>query len=61
VVSPRLVIISVGEDNPFDHPSDEVTDRLEDRLTEENIYRTDEDGTIEFITDGKKLWVKVGR
>ena len=61
VVGPRLAVISVGEDNPFDHPSDEVTDRLENKLGEENIYRTDEDGTIEFVTDGKKLWVKAGR
>jgi len=25
---------------------------------EDNVYRTDEDGTIEFITDGQTLWVK---
>jgi competence protein ComEC len=59
VVSPRLAVISVGEDNPFDHPSDEVTDRLKYRLGEENIYRTDENGTVEFITDGERLWVRV--
>jgi len=23
-----------------------------------NAHRTDEDGTIEFITDGEKLWLK---
>jgi len=28
------------------------------RLGEDNVYRTDEDGTIEFITDGEKLWVE---
>jgi len=27
----------------------------------ENIYLTDENGTIEFITDGKRLWVRVER
>jgi len=27
----------------------------------ENIYLTDEDGTIEFITDGERLWVRVER
>ena len=27
----------------------------------ENIYRTDEDGTIEFITDGEHLWVRTDR
>jgi beta-lactamase superfamily II metal-dependent hydrolase len=36
-----------------------VMEKLEDRIGSENIYRTDEQGTIEFITDGEKLWVKV--
>jgi len=27
---------------------------------EDNVYRTDEDGTIEFITVGEKLWVRKG-
>jgi len=35
--------------------------RLEKKLGSENIYRTDEQGTIEFITDGERLWVRVGR
>ncbi|MBA7619792.1 hypothetical protein ES703_27133 [subsurface metagenome] len=58
VASPQLAVISVGEDNPFGHPSHEVIDRLEEKLSPENIYRTDKHGTIEFITDGKRLWVK---
>ena len=56
-VSPRVVVISVGE-NRFGHPSGEVMGRLEETLGAENIYRTDERGTIEFITDGERLWVK---
>jgi hypothetical protein len=43
--------------NPFSHPSPEVVERLIDRLGEDNVYRTDEDGTIELITDGERLWV----
>lgn len=58
VVNPQLAVISVGE-NDFGHPSDEVIARLKDKLGAENIYRTDEDGTIEFITDGERLWVEV--
>ncbi|MCJ7576042.1 MAG: ComEC/Rec2 family competence protein [Dehalococcoidia bacterium] len=58
VVDPEVAVISVGEDNPFGHPSPEVLERLTDRLGEDNVYRTDEDGTIEFITDGETLWVK---
>ncbi|MBI3040916.1 MAG: DNA internalization-related competence protein ComEC/Rec2, partial [Chloroflexi bacterium] len=61
VVNPHLAIISVGESNPFGHPSDEVTGRLEQKLGQENIYRTDEQGTIELITDGARLWLRVER
>jgi len=56
-VDPEVAVISVGADNPFGHPSPEVVERLIDRLGEDNIYRTDEDGTVEFITDGERLWV----
>ena len=58
VVDPKLAVISVGEDNTFGHPRDEVMGRLTEKVGSENIYRTDEDGTIEFITDGERLWVK---
>ncbi len=63
VVNPQLVIISAGEDKPFDHPSPEVMERLKEKLGSENIYYTydaeaDEHHTIEFITDGERLWVK---
>ena len=51
-------MISAGADNPFGHPSLEVVERLIDRLGEDNVYRTDEDGTIEFITDGERLWLR---
>jgi len=61
VVDPQLAVISVGEGNPYGHPSDEVIERLEAKLGSENIYRTDEQGTIEFITDGERLWVRVER
>lgn len=59
VVNPQLAIISVSADNKFGHPSDEVLERLKERLGSENIYRTDQHGTIEFITDGERLWVEV--
>ena len=56
-VAPELAVISVGTDNPFGHPSPEVVERLVDQLGENKLYRTDRDGTIEFITDGASLWV----
>jgi competence protein ComEC len=58
-VNPEAAVISVGEDNPFGHPSNEVVERLEEKLSSENIFRTDEQGTLEFITDGERLWVKI--
>lgn len=54
VVKPQVAVISVGADNPFGHPSPEVVDRLNNT----HLYRTDLQGTIELITDGKRLWVK---
>jgi competence protein ComEC len=58
-VDPEVAVISVGEDNPFGHPSPEVVERLIERVGEDNVYRTDEDGTIEFITDGQRLWLRI--
>jgi competence protein ComEC len=60
-VDPEVAVISVGTDNPFGHPSPEVMNRLIDRVGEDNVYRTDEDCTIEFITDGVSLWVRPDR
>jgi len=58
-VNPQMAVIS-ADPQKYGHPSDEVVARLEAELGAENIYITDEDGTIEFITDGKRLWVKLG-
>ena len=60
-VDPEVAVISVGADNPFGHPSPEVVERLIGRLGEDNVYRTDEDGTVEFITDGESLWVSANK
>lgn len=57
VVKPQVAVISVGAANTFGHPSPEVLDRL----SATHLYRTDQQGTIEFITDGKRLWVKTER
>ncbi|MFH1663037.1 MAG: DNA internalization-related competence protein ComEC/Rec2 [Chloroflexota bacterium] len=56
-VNSQLAVISADPEE-YGHPSDEVLNRLEAELGAENIYRTDEDGTVEFITDGEKLWVR---
>ncbi len=61
VVNPQLAVISTGANNPFGHPTGAIIETLKEKLGSENIYRTDEHGTIEFITDGERLWVKVER
>ena len=59
IVDPEVAVISVGANNTFGHPSPEVVQRLEEKLGKNKIYLTSENGTIEFITDGKQLWVNV--
>ena len=60
VVNPHIAVISVGKDNTFGLPNQEVVDRLEQKLGLENVYRTDEHGRIEFITNGQRLWLRLG-
>jgi len=61
VVGPRVAVISCGADNRFGHPDAEVLSRLEDRVGADNIYCTAEHGSIDFTTDGERLWVEAGR
>lgn len=58
-VDPQLVIISVGEDNRFGHPAPEVLERY--AAFGLPILRTDQRGTVEFVTDGRRLWVETTR
>jgi len=61
VASPQLTVISVGAGNRFSHPGDEVIGRLREYQGEDNILCTSEHGTIEFTTDGNRLWVSTAR
>ncbi|MFQ5855230.1 MAG: DNA internalization-related competence protein ComEC/Rec2 [Anaerolineae bacterium] len=58
-VQPWVAVISVGADNRFGHPSDEVLARVAQEGIP--IYRTDEHGDVEFISDGRRLWVRTER
>ena len=60
-VNPTLAVISSGAGNQFGHPHAEVAERLERFLGPEGLFRTDRQGTIEFISDGVDLWVGTGR
>ncbi|MBM3174744.1 MAG: DNA internalization-related competence protein ComEC/Rec2 [Chloroflexi bacterium] len=60
VVDPEVAVISVGSSNRLNLPNPEVTGRLIKQLGENRVYTTANNGTIEFITDGKRLWAKNG-
>ncbi|MGM9642060.1 MAG: ComEC/Rec2 family competence protein, partial [Eubacteriales bacterium] len=50
-VRPQIAVISCGKDNKYGHPHAEALARIEPYVGD-SIYRTDELGTIVFITDG---------
>ena len=52
-VDPQVAVICVGN-NDFGHPHGETLARLRGV----KVYRTDEQGTVTFTTDGQKLWVE---
>ena len=52
-VMPAYAVISCGIDNQFNHPSPEALDRLNAWCSE--IFRTDLEGTVVVISDGKTI------
>jgi competence protein ComEC len=56
-VHPRFGVISVGYHNPFHHPAQRVLDRL--RYGHVQIYRTDLQGAVTFLLDGKQVEARV--
>ena len=58
-VAPEIAVISSGSGNPFGHPADDTIKKLVDRNI--NIYRTDQNGTITFLTDGTSLKITTER
>lgn len=52
-VNPEIAVISVGAKNSYGHPTSEVLQKLEKFGIK--ILRTDKDGTIEIVSDGKNL------
>ncbi len=55
LTQPEFSVISCGNNNQFGHPSKEVLDRL--RQTRSQVFRTDELGEIELITNGRYYWL----
>jgi competence protein ComEC len=55
-VHPQIVIIS-GASERYNHPHEEVLQRIAE--TGAAVWRTDESGTIEIISDGRMIWSKL--
>ena len=53
-IRPKYAIISVGRNNRYGHPNQEVLDNLAASI----IYRTDQDGSIEWKLKKGKLEIK---
>lgn len=56
-VSPSCAVISCGEDNSYGHPHAETLNTF--RMNGVKVYRTDEDGPIVAVSDGKKVTFNV--
>lgn len=56
IARPGVAVISAGAQNRFGHPHRETLERLSAWVGGKNVYLTSKDGTVEFITDGQKLW-----
>ncbi|MCI8700183.1 MAG: MBL fold metallo-hydrolase [Clostridia bacterium] len=55
-VNPTYAIISSEKENSYEHPHKETLEKLKDKSV--NVYRTDENGTILIITDGKEIEIQ---
>jgi competence protein ComEC len=55
-LAPRVAVISSGAGNRYGHPHPETTARLSRHGV--SVWRTDEEGTITVITDGKTMRVR---
>ncbi|MEK6192327.1 MAG: ComEC/Rec2 family competence protein [Chloroflexota bacterium] len=56
VVQPSVAVISAGVDNQYGHPHRSTLENLE-QVPELTVYRTDRDGDVEVVTDGRAYWV----
>jgi competence protein ComEC len=54
-ISPSLAIISVGANNRYGHPAQTALDLLKSHNIK--IFRTDKNGTVEIVSDGKTFSV----
>jgi len=58
-VAPQYAVIMLGADNKYGHPHGQTLNRLSKAGIK--VYRTDQNGTIIFTTDGKDMQVAGGK
>ncbi|MGH2484235.1 MAG: ComEC/Rec2 family competence protein [Candidatus Limnocylindria bacterium] len=60
LVQPSVAVISAGIDNQYGHPHRSTVENLEE-VPGLTVYRTDLDGDVEVVTDGRAYWIVSGR
>ncbi|MCY9518004.1 MBL fold metallo-hydrolase [Paenibacillus apiarius] len=58
-VKPAHAVISAGKGNKYGHPTKDILTRLQ--KAKAKIYRTDQQGTVTAISDGKKITFATAR
>ena len=57
-IKAEYAVIMCGEGNSYNHPNDDAVERIEKYVPEENIFRTDLNGSIVAESDGKNISFK---
>ncbi len=60
MISPQVGVVGVAAGNRAGLPATETVERLH-TLTGQTLYRTDQHGTVEMVTDGDTLWIYTER
>ena len=55
--TPDIAVISCGYKNSYGHPHKSTLDNLES--VDAKIFRTDQNGSMQFYSDGEKIYSKV--
>ncbi len=56
VLQPTVALISVGAGNDYGHPHRSTLDNLAEARVDA-VYRTDQLGSVEVVTDGRAYWI----